>query len=86
MRARLSARLAAAAAAAPLAHESRAALLHRQPTPHSIASALVSLGVISKEKAKTVEDDLTRARQADQAGDTAACEQALQDIDRMIGP
>jgi hypothetical protein len=86
MQARLNARLAAAAAAAPSAPESATALRHRQPTPRSVASALVALGVLSREKAKIIGQAMAQARQADQAGDKAACERALDEVERTIGP
>lgn len=86
MQARLSARLAAAAAAAPSAPESAAALRHRQPTPRSVASALVALGVLSPEKAKIIAEAMARARQADRAGNRAACEDALEEIEHTIDP
>lgn len=85
MEARLNARLAAAAAA-PSAPESAAALRHRQPTPRSLASALVALGVLSREKAKIIGQAMAQARQADQAGNEAACERALDEVERTIGP
>ena len=59
--------------------ESNAATLHRQPTPRSIATAEVGLGTLSKEQAEAVGAAMTRAREADNAGDQAACEQALSD-------
>lgn len=82
----LDARLAAAVAAAPPGRERAAALHHRQPTPRSIASVLVALGVLSPEKAKIIGNAMERARQADQAGDEAACEQALKEVERTIAP
>lgn len=85
MEARLNAGLVAAAAAAPSAPESAAALRHRQPTPRSVASALVALGVLSREKAKVIGDAMAQARQANQAGDKAACERALEEVKRTIG-
>lgn len=85
MQARLNARLAEAAAAAPPAPESTQALRHHQPTPRSVASALVSLGVFSPERAKIIREAMSRARRAERAGNTAACERALDDVKRTIG-
>lgn len=86
VQAHLDARLAAAVAAAPPGRERAAALHHHQPTPRSIASVLVALGVLSPEKAKIIGNAMERARQADQAGDEAACEQALKEVERTIAP
>ena len=86
VQARLNTRLAAAAAAAPSLPESAQALHHRQPTPHSVASALIALGVLSPEKGKIIREAMARARQADQAGDNAACGQALEEVEHTIGP
>lgn len=86
MQARLDARLGAAAARGPSAPESAGALAHRQPTPGSIASAEQRLGEISPENGKIIREAMARARQADQAGDKAACEQALAEVRRTIGP
>lgn len=86
MQARLDARLGAAAARGPSAPESAGALAHRQPTPGSIASAEQRLGEISPEKGKIIREAMARARAADQAGNTMACEQALEEVERTIGP
>jgi hypothetical protein len=84
VQARLDARLAAAEAGAPSAPESSAALRHQQPTPHSIADTLLALGKISPEKAKIIRERMAWARQADQAGNRTACQQALEDVERAI--
>jgi len=44
------AKLAAAVAAGPSAHEGTAATMHRQPTPRSIATAESELGGLSPEQ------------------------------------
>ena len=62
----------------------RAATMHRQPTPGSIAATEVNLGDISPEKVQAVEALMTRAREADRAGDQAACEQALAEVQRIL--
>jgi hypothetical protein len=86
VQARLNARLAAAAAAAPSEVESAEALRHRQPTPQSVASALIAHGVLSPEKGKIIREAMARARKADQGGDNAACERALDEVEHTIGP
>lgn len=86
VQARLDARLAAAEATVQSAPESSAALRHQQPTPRSIADALLALGKISPEKAKIIREGMARARQADEAGNKAACEQALEEVERAISP
>jgi hypothetical protein len=61
-----------------------AALLHRQPSPGSIARAEESLGegaTITKALSA-----LERAREADRGGSEGSCEQALAEARRAIGP
>jgi len=86
VQARIDAKLEARAAGGPLARESTAALLHRQPTPGSIAAAEEQLGEFSDEAVSTVAQGMERARAAESAGDTQACERALSDVERVIGP
>jgi hypothetical protein len=84
VQAQVDARSAAIAAAGPVARESTAALLHREPTPGSIARAEKSLGEgASIEKALSA---LERAREADRGGNEGNCEQALGEARRAIGP
>lgn len=85
MQARLDAGLQAKAGTGPSAPESSGALRHRQPTPGSIASAEIGLGELSPEKAKIIREAMAQARAADRAGDKAACEQALTQVQRTIG-
>jgi len=85
MQARIDARVEALARAGPSAPESSDARLHRQPTPGSIAAAESGLGEISQQ-IKPVREAMARAREADQAGDLATCEQALAEVLRTIGP
>jgi hypothetical protein len=82
----IDARLEAGAAAGPQARESTGAMLHHQPTPGSIASAERELGDLPPEKTEAVEQAMARARAADSAGDRGACEQALAEVQRAIGP
>ena len=78
--------LNASAAAGPATRESTAATDHRQPTPSSIAAAEARLGDVSPQKVEAVKAAMVRARQADGAGDLNACEQALADARRALGP
>lgn len=86
IQARLDARLDATAATGPTAPESRNALRHRQPTPRSLAAAERGLGELSAEKGKTIAGAMTRARDADRAGDREACERALDEVRQAISP
>ena len=78
--------LNASAAAGPAARESTAATDHRQPTPSSIAAAEARLGDVSPQKVETVKAAMARAVEADRAGNQSACEQALADARRALGP
>jgi len=84
VQATIDAKLEAQAAAGRSARESTAATLHRQPTPGSIAAAEVNLGDILPEKIQAVETLMTRARDADRAGDQSACEQVLAEVQRVF--
>jgi hypothetical protein len=86
MQARFDAKLAAAARSGPTARETDAATDHRQPTPDSIAAAESKLGDISPGAVEVIEAGIARARKADIEGDRGACEQALADVQRAIGP
>ena len=86
MQARIDARLEAVARTGPTATEGSAALLHRQPTPGSIAAAESRLGEISPETVAAVRVAMVRAREADGTGDKAACDRALAEVQRAIGP
>jgi hypothetical protein len=86
MQARVDARLAAKSAAGPSAKESTEARVHRQPTPGSIARAEESLREMSAETAAAVKRALDRARTADKANDRNVCQQALAEVQRLMGP
>jgi hypothetical protein len=86
MQARFDAKLEAAARKGPTARESIAATDSRQPTPDSIAAAEAKIGDISPRTVEVIESGMARARKADLAGDKGACEQALADVGRAIGP
>ena len=83
---RVVAEINAKAAAGPSARESTSATTHRQPTPGSIAAAETRLGDVSSQKVETVAAAMVRARKADDTGDQSACEQALADVQRALGP
>jgi hypothetical protein len=84
MEARLNANLAAIARSGPTAPESAGALEHHQPTPGSIAAAERKLGEIPPEANQVITEAMAKAQEADQAGDKAACEQALEEVERTI--
>ena len=86
MQARIDAKLEAKAAAGPTAREGAGAGMSDQPTPRSMATAEERLGEISAQTVDAVRQAMLRARAADSAGDKNACEQALADVRRAIGP
>ena len=73
-----------AKAGAQTAPESKAAKLHHQPTPSSVAAANAEHHQLSSEELTAVAA-ITRALEADSAGDRSACEQALADVRRLLG-
>jgi hypothetical protein len=79
----VGAKIQARIGAGRIAPQSAIALLHRQPTPNSIAAAEENLGGrwLSMETAVTA---LARAREADRANDSGACEQAITEAQRAI--
>jgi hypothetical protein len=86
MQARIDARIEAVARTGPMTTESSAALLHRQPTPDSIAAAESRLGELSPEQVAAVRAAMVRAHEADGIGDKAACDRALAEVQGTIGP
>jgi len=78
------ARLDAAAASGPTAPESTSATLHHQPTPNSVAHAEAQVGDISPANAQAFSEQMARAREADEAGNEKACEQALEEAGRAL--
>jgi hypothetical protein len=80
----VDAKIEATAEAGRSADESAGALLHNEPTPGSIAAAERRLGEGSRVEAARAA--LARARDADRTDDRNACEQALADVQRAIGP
>ena len=87
MMARIDTALNARAAAGPGAQQqSTVGGRHVQPTPQSMAGAEAKVGGISPEAFHQARDAMARARAADAAGDDVACEAALAEAQRMIGP
>ena len=84
MQVEVDAIIEAIAAAGPAARESTAAMLHHQPTPGSIAAAEEQAG--DGPKMEEALAALAKAREADGVNDKSACEQALADARRAIGP
>ncbi|GEO14520.1 hypothetical protein [Microvirga aerophila] len=84
VQAQVDARIGAVAGAGPTGPETNAALLHREPTPGSIAAAEQRLGEGRPMEAALAA--LARARTADDAGDRAACERALADARQATSP
>jgi hypothetical protein len=75
LQARVDARIDAIAGSGPAAAETRAARLHHQPTPASIAAAERRLH--ESEGTTRALEALLRARKADAAGKAEACAKAL---------
>lgn len=80
----LSKRLDAAAAAGGTGVESRGAMMHRQPTPGSVAGAEAKLGDISEDNLVAINEAMDDARKADDVGDLAGCEKALAKAQDML--
>ncbi|WP_245411036.1 hypothetical protein [Microvirga flavescens] len=74
----VDARIDALAGKGRSAPESTGALRHQQPTPESIARAEQKLGEGFKAEPALVL--LAQARKADEAGDMAGCEKALEQL------
>ena len=83
LQAAVDARIDTTAGTGRMADESTAATEHRQPTPGSIAQAEQSLGEGSGYRQALAL--LAQAREADQAGDAAACGQALDAVRSALG-
>jgi len=79
--AQVDARIDAMAGSGASAPESTGALQHHQPTPGSIANAERRAGDGSRAQAALAL--LAQARKADEAGDTAGCTRALEELRAM---
>jgi hypothetical protein len=84
VQAQVDARIDAIAGAGRTGAESVGAQLHRQPTPSSLATAEQRLGEGRSMDAAVAA--LARARVADDAGNKAACDQALAEAQKAIAP
>ena len=76
--------LDAAAANAKPAAESTFATMHRQPTPGTVASAEQKSGNLSEAQVEAITEKLDAARDADNKGDGAGCEKALNEAELML--
>jgi len=81
---RVDAKIQARSAAGRSVPQSATALLHHQPTQNSVAAAEKTL-VDVWLPIETAVAALSRAREADRANDSIACEQALEEVQRVIG-
>ena len=79
----LDAKIEATAKVGKSGTESRAARLHHQPTPASIAAAESKLGEGAGQQ--TALAGLARAREADLANNAPACKRALAESQQAIG-
>ena len=64
--------------------QSSFATMHRQPTPGTVASAEEKAGNLSPAQVQAITEDLDAARDADDKGDSAACEKALNEAEPML--
>jgi hypothetical protein len=77
-------KLEAVAGAGRTGVESKNATMHRQPTPHSLATAEEQIGELSPADDDAFREAIGRAVKADENGDAAACQQALSDARRAL--
>jgi hypothetical protein len=80
----VNAKIQARSAAGRSIPQSTIALLHRQPTRSSVAAAEEMLVDVWLPM-ETAVAALSRAREADRANDRIACEEALAEVQRVIG-
>jgi len=83
--AQVNAKIQARSSAGRSVPQSTIALLHRQPTQSSVAAAEKTLVDVWRPM-ETAVAALSRARKADHANDRIACEEALAEAHRVIGP
>lgn len=83
LQAEVDAKIAAIAAAGPTAPESVDATLSHEPTPGSLAETEQKLGEGSGMTDAVAA--LKRAREADNANDKSACDEALADVRSLLG-
>jgi hypothetical protein len=80
----VNAKIQARVGAGRSAPQSTIGLLHHQPTPSSIAAAEEAL-VDTWLPMETAVAALARAREADRSNNRIACEEALAEVQRVIG-
>ena len=85
MQAKIDAVLEAKAAAGPTATAEAMGGTSPQPTPRSLETVEERMGEIAPQRVDAIRQGMARARAADDAGDKAACEQALADVRRTLG-
>ena len=85
VQASIDAVLEAKAADGPPATAEAMAGTSPQPTPRSLETVEERMGEISPQTVNAIRQAMARARAADDAGDKAACEQALADVRRTLG-
>jgi hypothetical protein len=83
LQAEVDARIAAIAAVGPSAPQSVDATLSHQPTPGSIAAAEAKVG--AGPGMTDAVAALKRAREADNANDKSACDEALAEVRSLLG-
>jgi hypothetical protein len=84
VQAKIDAMLEAKAAAGPPATAEAMAGTSPQPTPRSLETVEERMGEISPQRVNAIRQAMARARAADDAGDRAACERALADVQRTL--
>jgi hypothetical protein len=85
VQAKIDAMLEAKAADGPPATAEAMAGTSPQPTPRSLETVEERMGEISFQRVDAIRQGMARARTADDAGDKAACEQALANVRRTLG-
>ena len=85
VQAKVDAMLEAKAADGPPATAEAMAGTSPQPTPYSLETVEERMGDISPQTVNAIRQGMALARAADDAGDKAACEQALANVRRTLG-
>ena len=82
----LAKKLGTAAVRGKAGTESTFATINRQPTPATVAGAEAKLGDLAEADVERIEKFLDDARKADAANDKPACEAALTEARKILGP
>src|SRR5262249_17103089 len=85
VQAKVDAMLETKAADGPPATAEAMAGTSPQPTPRSLETVEERMGEISPQTVNAIRQGMERARAADDAGQKAACEQALANVRRTLG-